>query len=1181
MWLVLLSSVLLMAFLSSKLTLQMDITSFLPSGGDTEVVFKNLKSTDRIVVMIKSDSITDDVYDKIELSEIFKERLLENSDTAHISTIQTMVDVDSYNKTIDFIYNNLPFYLDESDYRILDSLLTENACEAKMQDNYTKLTSPLSVGLNDLILRDPLGIGHKTVAKLANLNIFDQYLVYDDYLFSKDLSTLYVFVESKDGSNSSLLNDELITSIESTIDSLNAEYPNTAITYFGGAGVAVYNMRQVKSDLFLTVGIALVSIIVLVCAVYRRKRTILLFILPVVYGFLFSLSVIYLTTGSISAIAVGVGSIIMGVALSYPIHVISHSYYSSSAEELIKELSSPLTIGGITTIGAFIGLLFTNSSLLQDFGLFAATNIIGTSIFCLLFLPHFLSKDNNATPTIGLKIINKINNYPYDRNKYLIGALVLVTVVALFNYDNVGFNSDMMDLNYMPEHLKQSQIQLEGETSNNSTLIVSCSAHSDSAILKYRNTLDVSKTLMTESKVEKISSVSEFLLTETEQQEKINRWNEYWTADKKAQAKSIITTSAIKSNFKENTFNSFIALLDSKFATINMLNHLDGTLLSSFIEKGGDVYLLSSHVAVNEDSRTEVYEQIGSGIIDRSYFIGEMATDIKDNFNLILGISSALIFFVLLISYGRIELAMLAFLPMFISWIIILGFMSIFSVQFNIVSIILSTFIFGIGDDFSIFVLDGLINDYKNQKRTLLMHKTAIFFSALMTILGMGVLVLAKHPAMYSLGLVSLLGILVVVIVSYTLQPLLFRIFISNEASKAGLPQSIGSLIRTIVVFATIGLGCFILPLVMFLSLALPIKFEKKRRIFRYLLGVFARVSISSAMGVKCEINRNGEEFKKQAIIVPNHQSLADLLMVFSINPSIVVVTQGWVFKSPLFGLIVRIAGYLPANSGIESIEDKVKDALDSGLSILVFPEGTRSRDLKVHRFHKGAFYLAEKFNVDIVPAVIYGSGMLFSKNQPQYVSPGVLRMDLLPRITPQDDTFGKNYRERTKNIRVYVDEHLQKIRKELDSPINGFYRSALIKQYIFKDRNTEYSVYLDAQRNNWYQEIEEKVDKDATVLDLNCEYGQVALMLSMTSEGRTVYAYSPCAEDIEIASNSYFGKKIKFVTTESADELPMFDAIILHTKGNEIDIKEQELLNKFRARLTPSGSIILKKRYV
>ena len=92
-----------------------------------------------------------------------------------------------------------------------------------------------------------------------------------------------------------------------------------------------------------------------------------------------------------------------------------------------------------------------------------------------------------------------------------------------------------------------------------------------------------------------------------------------------------------------------------------------------------------------------------------------MATDIKDNFNLILGISSALIFFVLLISYGRIELAMLAFLPMFISWIIILGFMSIFSVQFNIVSIILSTFIFGIGDDFSIFVLDGLINDYKNQ----------------------------------------------------------------------------------------------------------------------------------------------------------------------------------------------------------------------------------------------------------------------------------------------------------------------------------------------------------------------------------------------------------------------------------------------------------------------------------
>ena len=1180
MWFVLVLSVLLMGFLSTKLTMQMDITSFLPESEETQMVFNNLKVADRIVVMINTEEA--ETYELIDVAEQFKEKLWAASDSAHILSLNTTIDTEGYDNTVNFIYNNLPLYLEDKDYQALDSLLTAENCNEVMKENYSKLTSAMGVGVKKILLKDPLWIGSKTLLNLSKLNAYDNYTIFEDYLFSNDYKTLFVFLESADGANASDINEELTTSLENVIASLNTELSNIEITYFGTPAVAAYNVRQVYKDLILTITIALVTITLLISLVYRNKRTIILLITPILYGFLFSLAFIYLVKGSISLIAIGLGSIILGVALSYSIHVLSHSFYSADTEKLIKELAYPLTVGSITTIGAFVGLTFTNSALLQDFGIFASTNILGTCIFCLIFLPHFLKKETAESSTIGIRVINKINSYPYDKNKFIIAALIIATTIGLFTYQNVGFNSDMMDLNFMPEHLHKSQLELEQKTSSDEIILaISHASTLDSAIVKYKQVKSITASLLTDSVISKSTSVADFIFTQDEQIEKINKWNSYWTAEKKACAKQIINEAAANNNFKENTFSEFINIINKEYKPQNMLDSMGETLFATFIESNNNINLFTTHIFFkDENNKAEVYPLLTNlaSVIDRSYFIGTMAEDITDNFNLILGISSALIFIVLLISYGRIELALLAFLPMCISWIIILGFMSILNVEFNIISIILSTFIFGIGDDFSIFILDGLINDYKHKKRMLIMHKTAIFFSVLMIILGMGVLVFAQHPAIHSLGVVSLLGIVVVMLVSYTIQPLLFRIFISNEAEKAGLPHTIGSLLRTIVVFLTVGTGCIMLPLVMFLSLLLPVKFNTKRYIFRRLLAFFAQTTMTLAFGVKLKINRNGEDFKKPAIIVANHQSLVDLLMVFSINPSVVVVTQGWVFKSPLFGLIVRIAGYLPANSGIENIDEKVKETLDKGLSVLIFPEGTRSKDLKVHRFHKGAFYLAEKYKVDIIPAVLYGSGMIFSKVQPQYVAPGIMQMDILPRIAPEDNTYGATYQERTKNVRNYLNSYLQTMRSRYDTPQNKYFKSALIKQYLFKDRDTEFSVYFNCLKHNWYNDIVSQVPRNATVLDINCGYGDLALMLSITSDERKVYAYSASEEEYSIAQNSVLGRKVNFFAELSAiDELPELDVIVYQAKASELTLEDNILLEKFKKRLSPSGNIVIK----
>jgi len=87
----------------------------------------------------------------------------------------------------------------------------------------------------------------------------------------------------------------------------------------------------------------------------------------------------------------------------------------------------------------------------------------------------------------------------------------------------------------------------------------------------------------------------------------------------------------------------------------------------------------------------------------------------------------------------------------------------------------------------------------------------------------------------------------------------------------------------------------------------------------------------------------------------------------------------------------------------------------------MVFPEGTRSIDNTVKRFHKGAFYLAEQFNLDIVPVVIHGYSECSPKGDFMLYKASTT-VEILERIKSNDKSFGLNYTERTKTINSFLE---------------------------------------------------------------------------------------------------------------------------------------------------------------
>jgi 1-acyl-sn-glycerol-3-phosphate acyltransferase len=121
-------------------------------------------------------------------------------------------------------------------------------------------------------------------------------------------------------------------------------------------------------------------------------------------------------------------------------------------------------------------------------------------------------------------------------------------------------------------------------------------------------------------------------------------------------------------------------------------------------------------------------------------------------------------------------------------------------------------------------------------------------------------------------------------------------------------------------------------------------------------------------------------DFSKPSVIICNHQSHIDLACQLIFTPNMIFLTNQWVWNNPLYGLLIRNAEYYPVADGIEELMPQLRSLVERGYSIAVYPEGTRSRDCSIGRFHQGAFHIAEQLGLDVIPMYLYGPGRILPK---------------------------------------------------------------------------------------------------------------------------------------------------------------------------------------------------------
>ena len=173
---------------------------------------------------------------------------------------------------------------------------------------------------------------------------------------------------------------------------------------------------------------------------------------------------------------------------------------------------------------------------------------------------------------------------------------------------------------------------------------------------------------------------------------------------------------------------------------------------------------------------------------------------------------------------------------------------------------------------------------------------------------------------------------------------------------------------------------------------------------------------------------------RKASILISNHQSLVDIVVIYSLFRHFKWTSKAENFRIPFVGWVLHfnrsLRIYRNTPAAWANFRKQANITMDRGSSIMIFPEGTRSRDGKLGRFREGAFMFAHERKCDIIPMVLDGSAAAIPKKGWSLLGKQKMKLKVLDPV-PYEKYAALSPYETTGMFRDIIETELDKLRKK------------------------------------------------------------------------------------------------------------------------------------------------------
>ncbi len=192
---------------------------------------------------------------------------------------------------------------------------------------------------------------------------------------------------------------------------------------------------------------------------------------------------------------------------------------------------------------------------------------------------------------------------------------------------------------------------------------------------------------------------------------------------------------------------------------------------------------------------------------------------------------------------------------------------------------------------------------------------------------------------------------------------------------------------------------------------------------------------------ISCQVhNPHGETFERGAIAICNHQSMVDTLCMLILSPKLLMVTNERVGRNLILRKVFKHAGFTTVGCSVEELMEYCQRQTKRGYTIIIFPEGERSADCDIKRFHNGAFHIARELGLDILPLYLHGSGHVLPLHR-AFQNKGSFYVEIGKRITAGQERE-TDLRQQAIRMRRHYQEHYEEICQRLE---NSHYFSGIV----------------------------------------------------------------------------------------------------------------------------------------